>query len=143
MLKELKNEQGNTLYSLVFTTIKYNANNFMLHLLQNLKVEDKDMSKATSWWIIHYLKLIFRYNILLRQCFALTILIDIWNTVPGVGKTKMWRGKPVIPLWYLNLQSQYRYKTKTKNSRFASTQKDHTLSQTMNDKHAQYNNRIR
>ena len=49
MLKELKNEQGNTLYSLVFTTIRYNANNFMLHLFQNLKVEDKDMSKATSW----------------------------------------------------------------------------------------------
>ena len=49
MFKEIKNEQGNTLDSLVSTPIRYNVINCMLSLFQNLKVEDKDMSKATSW----------------------------------------------------------------------------------------------
>ena len=35
----------------------------------------------------------------------------VGNTGPGLGHSKMWHGKPVIPLWYLNLQRQYRYKT--------------------------------
>ena len=48
MFKELKNEQGNTLYSLVFTTIRYNANNVMLRLFQNLKVRRHPGEKSIS-----------------------------------------------------------------------------------------------